>query len=73
MKAKSLSKSTKKTCVCRNQAQPLRMDICSRVNIHQKKNSWGCFTYIGPGILIPTEGMSNSETYINYNAALFQL
>jgi hypothetical protein len=38
-----------------------------------EKMFWGCFAYIGPGILIPIERMSNSETYINYSTALFQL
>jgi len=74
MKAMSLSKSTKKNCCVKEPSSTSKKWTSAAESKHPpKKMFWGCFIYIGPGILIPIEGMSNSETCINYSTALFQL
>ena len=73
-KAMSLSKSTKKNLCVKEPSSASKKWTSAAESKHQpQKLFWGCFTYIGPAILIPILGMSNSETCINYNAALFQL
>lgn len=73
-KGMSLSKSTKKNC-CVKEPSSTSEKWSSAAESKQppKKMFLGCFTYTGPGILIPTKGMSKPEAYINYSTELFQL